>query len=130
MYRSVPLCIRYSFLLISNIVFSLSPTAEQWALESPLHKTTYRPLIYMALYAMLLIRANPLLGQVRGGWALEISTFLGPKWHSPNAQCHFTGPNPFPTNVDLSTSKALWWGLMNYRSINSYCALFLVSVFV
>ncbi len=26
---------------------------------------------------------HPVLGQVGGGWALEISTFLGPKWHSP-----------------------------------------------
>jgi hypothetical protein len=31
---------------------------------------------------MLLMRASPLLGQVGGGWALEIKTFLGPvKWH-------------------------------------------------
>ncbi len=28
------------------------------------------------------MRADPLLGQVGGGWALEIETFLGPvKWH-------------------------------------------------
>jgi hypothetical protein len=25
------------------------------------------------------MQANPLLGKVGGGWALEISTFLGPK---------------------------------------------------
>jgi hypothetical protein len=31
---------------------------------------------------MLLMRANPLRGQVGGGWALEIETFLGPViWH-------------------------------------------------
>jgi hypothetical protein len=31
---------------------------------------------------MLLMRANPLRGQVGGGWALEIETFFGPmKWH-------------------------------------------------
>jgi hypothetical protein len=31
---------------------------------------------------MLLMRANPLRGQVGGSWALEIETFLGPvKWH-------------------------------------------------
>jgi hypothetical protein len=30
----------------------------------------------MALYEMLLMRANPLIGQV--GWALEISTFGAP----------------------------------------------------
>ncbi len=33
------------------------------------------PLIDMALYAMLLIRASPPLGQGEAGWALEISTF-------------------------------------------------------
>jgi hypothetical protein len=32
-------------------------------------------------YVMLLMRANPLRGQVGGGLALEIETFLGPvKW--------------------------------------------------
>jgi hypothetical protein len=31
---------------------------------------------------MFLMQANPLRGQVAGGWALEIETFLGPvKWH-------------------------------------------------
>jgi hypothetical protein len=53
---------------------------------------------------MMLMRADPLLGQVRGGWALEISSFLGPKWNWPigsmpfshlkNSQ--FPGPNPLP----------------------------------
>jgi hypothetical protein len=35
------------------------------------HKTTYGPLIYTALYVMLLMQSNPLLGQVGGGWALH-----------------------------------------------------------
>jgi hypothetical protein len=31
---------------------------------------------------MLLMRENPPRGQVGGGWALEIDTFMGPvKWH-------------------------------------------------
>jgi hypothetical protein len=34
--------------------------------------------------------AYPLLGQVGGGLALEISRFFGPKWLSPIG--HFTGP--------------------------------------
>jgi hypothetical protein len=40
------------------------------------------PMIYKYdLYAMLLMQANPLRGKVRGGWTLEIETFLGPvKW--------------------------------------------------
>jgi hypothetical protein len=42
----------------------------------------YGPMIYTAPYVMLLMRATPLRGQVGGGWALEIDTFLGPvKWH-------------------------------------------------
>jgi hypothetical protein len=35
--------------------------------------------INTALCVMLLMRAYPLLGQVGGGWALEILTFLGPE---------------------------------------------------
>jgi hypothetical protein len=33
-------------------------------------------MIYTAPYVMLLMWANPLRGQVGGGWALEIETFL------------------------------------------------------
>jgi hypothetical protein len=40
----------------------------------PVHKTTYAPMIYTALCIMLWMRAYPLLGQVGGGWALEISS--------------------------------------------------------
>ncbi len=38
---------------------------------------------------MFWMRAYPLFGQLGGGWALEILSFLGPKWHSP------TGSMPF-----------------------------------
>jgi hypothetical protein len=39
-------------------------------------------MIDSAPYTLLLMQANPLRGQVGGGWALEIETFLGPvKWH-------------------------------------------------
>ena len=78
MFRSVPY-VRYSFLLIStkfcvlsllHCATSLSPKTELWALEPHVHKTTYGPLIDMALYVMLLMRENPLLGQVGGGWGL------------------------------------------------------------
>ncbi len=42
----------------------------------------YGPMIDTAPYSLLLMQANPLRGQVGGGWALEIETFLGPvKWH-------------------------------------------------
>jgi hypothetical protein len=39
-------------------------------------------MIYTAPYVMFFISADPFPGQVGGGWALEIDTFLGPvKWH-------------------------------------------------
>ncbi len=42
----------------------------------------YGPMIYTAVFLMLLMRANLLRGQLGSGWALEIETFLGPlKWH-------------------------------------------------
>ncbi len=73
-------------------------SAVHWALEpvkvthgnreTHVHKTTYGPLIDTGLYVMLLMRANPLLGQVGGG-CLEISTLLGPKWHLPNPSMSF-----------------------------------------
>ncbi len=46
-------------------------------------KTSYRPLIDTALYVMLLMRANPLLGKVGGCWALEISPFWAPNGTMP-----------------------------------------------
>ncbi len=48
---------------------------ELWALEAHEHKTTYGPMIYMGLYIMFLMRANPLLGQGGGGLALGIRLF-------------------------------------------------------
>ena len=42
----------------------------------------YAPMVYTAPCVMFFMRADPLRGQVGGGWALEIETFLGPvKWH-------------------------------------------------
>ncbi len=60
-------------------------------------------MIYTAPCIMFWMRAYPLLGQVGGVWALEFSSFLGPKWHPPigsmpylKAQktLHFQGPSP------------------------------------
>ncbi len=54
---------------------------------------------------MVLMRADPLQGQVVGGWALEIKTFLGPvKWHQAIRRVPFVaqinqdfqGPTPSP----------------------------------
>ncbi len=59
------------------------PPPKVWALKPPswalMHKTTYAPMIYTPLCIMFWMHAYPLLGQVVGGWALEISSFLGPK---------------------------------------------------
>jgi hypothetical protein len=47
-------------------------------------------MLYTAPYVMPLMRANPLQGQVGGGWALEIETFCRRvKWH------HAVGRVPF-----------------------------------
>jgi hypothetical protein len=78
-------------------------------------------MIYTSLCVMILMRADPLLGQVGGGWALEISSFLGPKWHSPigllpfyraQKNSQFPGPNPLPLALvmDMPASKALHTG--------------------
>ncbi len=38
----------------------------------------YAPMIHSAPCVMFLMRADTLRGQVGGGWALEIESFLGP----------------------------------------------------
>ena len=80
------------------------PPPSVWALKPPLwalvHKTTYAPMNYTALCIMFWMRAYPLLGQVGGDWALEISSILGPKWHSP------IGSMPFHRAQKLKNSRA------------------------
>jgi hypothetical protein len=46
-------------------------------------------MIYVALYVMFFMRADPLLGQVGGGQDPGNLDFLGPKWHSPNGLMPF-----------------------------------------
>ncbi len=43
---------------------------------------SYALMIFRAPYVMFWMHADPLRGQVGGGWALEIETFLGP------VKCH------------------------------------------
>ncbi len=62
-------------------------------------------MMYMALYVMFL-SADPLLGLVGVGWALEISTFLGPKWHSPNGLMPYHRAQP-PPNCPRSGSARI-----------------------
>jgi hypothetical protein len=52
----------------------------QWLckLERTSKIAIYAPMIYTAPCVMFLMRADPLRGQVGGGWALEIESFLGP----------------------------------------------------
>ncbi len=79
MYRSVPLCpVCYSFLLISNKFCDLSLLHWVGVSAVHVHKTTYAPKLYMALYVMFVMRANPLLGQVGKGWAQKCLDFKGP----------------------------------------------------
>ena len=58
--------------------------------------TICAPMIYTAPCIMFWMRAYPLRGQVGGGWALEFSSFLGPKWHSPIDSMPFHRVRGFP----------------------------------
>jgi hypothetical protein len=79
------------------------------------------PVIYTALYVMFLVRA--IRGQVGGGWALEIKTFLGPvKWHQAvlwvpfgaQKSQDFQGPTSSHLPViDLPASK-----IVQYRAVS------------
>jgi hypothetical protein len=67
--------------------------ALDWLHMGPhVRKITYGPLIDTVLYVMFMMRANPLLEKVGGGWALEILTFLAPNGTRLMSQCHLTGP--------------------------------------
>jgi hypothetical protein len=47
-------------------------------------------MIYMAPCVMFLMWADTLRGQVGGGWALEMESFLGPvKWHRADRRVPF-----------------------------------------
>jgi hypothetical protein len=57
---------------------------------SPVILAIYAPMIYTAPCIMFWMRAYPLRGQVGGGWALEIKSFLGPvKWHRADRRVPF-----------------------------------------
>ncbi len=63
-------------------------------------------MVYVPVYVMFLMRANPLRGQVGEGWALEIETFLGPvKFHRAVRR------------VSFGAQKSR--GRINHRSINT-----------
>jgi hypothetical protein len=59
--------------------------------------TIYAPMIYTAPRVMFLMQADTLRGQVGGGWALEMESFLGPvKWHRADRRVPFR-PKKLPT---------------------------------
>ncbi len=75
-------------------------------------------MIYLAPCVMFLMHADPLRGQVGGGWALEISILLGPEWHSPISSMPFhriTGPKKSPLGGQVGGVWALeietFWAL-------------------
>jgi hypothetical protein len=79
-----------------------APKPPSWSL---VHKTIYAPMIYTALFIMFWMCAYPLLGQVGGGWALEILSFFGSQMtlaYRLDATSQFPktsrypGPNPLP----------------------------------
>jgi len=61
-------------------------------------------MIYTAPCVMFLMLAGAIRGQVGGGWALKVESFLGPlKWHRADR------PNPLPLAqvMDLPASKII-----------------------
>ncbi len=112
-----------------------SSTPSVWALKPPtwslVHKTTYAPMIYTALCIMFRMCAYPLLGQLGEGWALEISSFLGPKWHSPIGSMPFDmaqktldiqdpTPSHLPSQWICTHPKHYARGCINHRCIDRY----------
>ncbi len=86
------LLIKYYIFSLHITYYILHNTYYGTPVGAHVHKTTYAPMLYTALCKTFLMGANPLLGQVGGDWALEISTFLGPKWHSSNGSMPFHRP--------------------------------------
>jgi hypothetical protein len=67
------------------VISSLTSPIEEGLPTAPLQEpggesklAIFAPMIYTAPCIMFWMRAYPLRGQVGGGWALEIESFLGP----------------------------------------------------
>ncbi len=75
-----------------DIVNSLRPAREGGGMVKEQSVTIYAPMIYTAPCVRYFKRAETLRGQVGGGWALEISSFLGlVKWHRTDRRVPFGG---------------------------------------
>ncbi len=76
------------------------------------------------LYApCLMLLIHPLWGQVGGGWALEIETFLGPLiWHKAGRRVPFGAQPPptCPSNGCCPHQKNYAQGRINHRCIGSF----------
>ncbi len=90
--------------------------------------TIYAPMIYTAPCVMFLIRADTLLEQIGGGWALEISSFLGPvKWQRADRRVIFRAqktpraqpPPTCPSNGSARIKNHYTQGRINH--INHRC---------
>jgi hypothetical protein len=87
-------------------------------------------MIYTAPCVMLLLmRAASFTWQVGEVWALETSSFLGPKWHSPigSMPCYRTKSTldfqgPTPSHLPQQNHNAR--GRINHRFINIYYIMF------
>ncbi len=84
---------------------------------------------------MLLMRANPLLGQGGGGQALEISDFFGPQMALACLDAISQGPKKSRYAGSIPSHLPSYWicshhkhyvrGRINHRSLNSYYGLLL-----
>jgi hypothetical protein len=81
--------------------------------------TIYAPMIYTAPCIMFWMHAYPLLGQVGGGWALDIESFLGPvKWHRADMQVPFGAQKTWRF---VPKSMSWWkWAVTYHRAIAAW----------
>jgi hypothetical protein len=89
-------------------------------LDSHVHKTTYAPMIDTAQCVMLLMRADTLRGEVVGGLALEISSFVGPCEMARADRRVPLGAQKPPHHFICTHQKHYARGRINHRCINSY----------
>jgi hypothetical protein len=75
----IPQCSYFTFTSLMNTVFKYHTFVVKLDITlANTNITIYAPIVYTVPCIMFWIRAYPLRGQVRGGWALEIESILGP----------------------------------------------------
>jgi hypothetical protein len=91
----------------------------------------YAPMIYTAPCVLLLSRQHPLRGQVGGGWALEIETFLGPvKWRRADRRVPF-GSKKVKVNTLVASPPLMRENSLKgqYCSVRWFFGLFIPFLF-